>query len=133
MSKVGLLTAFVVWVTLFPSAMVAESPTPAKRQAETGVAGIISISPIHGGPTKQGVPDSKPLSNVEFVVAKDNRAVTSFRTDDEGRFQLSLPPGHYTVSRKDQKPGLGGYGQFEVDVVTGKMKQVHWECDSGIR
>jgi len=127
------LAVFLASVTLVPSVVVAGSPTPSKQQAETGVAGLISISPVHGGPTRQGVPDSKPLPNVEFAVTKDNRAVTSFHTDGQGRFQLSLPPGHYTISRKDQRPGLGAYGQFEVDVVAGEMKQVHWECDSGIR
>lgn len=133
MLRLGLLATFLASIALFSPLMIAGSPTPPQRQAKTGVKGLISISPIHGGPTRQGVPDSKPLGNVEFLVTKESRAVTSFHTDSEGRFQVTLPPGHYTVSRKDQKPGIGGYAQFEVDVIAGEMKQVHWECDSGIR
>src|ERR1043166_7657766 len=132
MAKVR-FAAFLVPITLICQVMSAGSPTPSKGETGTGVEGIISISPIHGGPTRQGVPDSKPLPDVEFLVTKDGRSVGSFQTDSQGRFQLSLPPGHYAISRKDQKSGLGSYSKFEVDVVAGQMKQVHWEADSGIR
>ena len=91
------------------------------------------MGPIHGGPSRQGEPDSKPLANTEFVVVKENSTVASFKTDDQGRFKISLPSGHYTISRKDYKAKIGGYGPFEVDVAAGQIKTVHWSCDSGIR
>lgn len=101
--------------------------------AETGLEGAISISPIHGGPARIGVPNSRPLANTAFIVKKGEDIVTSFTTDDQGRFRISLAPGHYTVSMKDGKRGIGRYGSFEVDVTQGEVKQVQWTCDSGMR
>jgi len=91
------------------------------------------ISPIHGGPTRLGVPDSRPLANVVFVVENKQGVVTSFTTDEQGRFRLSLDPGHYRVSLKDRKGGIGRYGPFDVDVVAGQVTKVQWTCDSGMR
>src|SRR5206468_114462 len=48
-------------------------------------------------------------------------------------FGASVPPGHYKVSIKGKRPGIGRYGPFEVDVAPGKMTRVQWDCDSGIR
>ena len=64
---------------------------------------------------------------------KDNSTVASFKTNDEGRFKISLPPGHYTISRKDWNASIGSYGPFEVDVAAGQMKKVQWNCDTGLR
>jgi len=99
----------------------------------TGIEGVITISPIQGGPTRQGVPDSKPLPATEFVVQNEKGLVTTFTTDDQGTFRVSLPAGHYTVSRKGEKTRIGRYGPFEVDVAAGKMTRVRWNCDTGIR
>jgi len=50
-------------------------------------------------------------------------------TDDDGRFRVSLPPGHYRVSLKGKKAGVGKYGPFEVNVAADTS--VQWQCDSG--
>lgn len=128
-----LLSIFVVFLTLFSRGVPAQpSPTP-KPGPETALEGVISAGPIHGGPSRQGVPDSRPLANTEFRVEKENGTVASFKTDDQGRFRISLPPGHYTISRKEGKTAVGNYGPFEVDVTAGQIKKVQWSCDTGIR
>jgi hypothetical protein len=106
------------------------SPTP---ETGTGLEGTISISPVHGGPERQDRPSSGPLANIDFIVAKDNNPITSFKTDDQGRFRISLPPGHYVVSRKDPAGKIGRYGPFEIDVVATQMTKVQWNCDTGMR
>lgn len=126
-----LLPTLLVSSSLFCSVLLSDPTTP-KTAGESGITGEIVISPIHGGPSRIGVPDSKPLAHIQFVVSKENSTVTSFQTDDKGRFRISLPPGHYTVSAKE-KASLGSYGPFEVDVAAGEMKHVRWDCDSGIR
>ena len=68
-----------------------------------------------------------------FGVEDNNGEVASFTTDDQGRFRASLAPGHYKVSLKGRKSSIGRFGPFEVDVVSGKMTNVQWECDSGMR
>ena len=74
-----------------------------------------------------------PLPNATFGVEDNKGEVASFTTDDQGRFRASLAPGHYKVSLKGRKSSIGRFGPFEVDVVSGKMTNVQWECDSGMR
>lgn len=127
------LSLLAVFLALFSRAVLAETPSTPKAEPGTGLEGVIMVGPIQGGPTRQGVPDSRPLPNTEFVVVKENSTVASFKTDDEGRFQISLPPGHYTISRKDWKASIGAYGPFEVEIAAGQIKKVQWNCDTGIR
>jgi hypothetical protein len=125
------LLILVVLLALFSRFVLAETQSTPKPG--TGLEGVISAGPIQGGPSRQGVPDSRPLANTEFLVEKENSTVASFKTDDQGRFQISLPSGHYTISRKDWNAKMGSYGPFEVDVAAGQIKRVQWSCDTGIR
>jgi hypothetical protein len=100
---------------------------------ESGIEGVITISPANPGPVRADAPGSVPLANASFVVEKNNGEVTAFITDDKGRFRVSLPPGHYEISLKERKTTIGRFGPFEVDVSAGKITTVQWECDSGIR
>lgn len=133
MRKPSPFPLLAVLLALFSRFVSAETQSTSKTESETGLEGVILVGPIQGGPTKQGVPDSRPLANTEFLVVKENSAVASFKTDDQGRFRISLPSGHYTVSRKDWKATVGSYGPFEVDVAAGRIKTVQWNCDTGIR
>ena len=82
---------------------------------------MISVSAAHGGPSRAGVPDSRPLANTAFIVKKGNNTITSFRTDNQGCFRISLAAGHYTISRKDWEGPVWNYGPFEVDVAAGQI------------
>ena len=122
----GLLAA--LFLCLFSLMAVAETPPP----IDTGVEGLISVSPSRPGPQKIDGPSIAPATDLIFVVKKEETKVTSFTTDGEGRFRLRLAPGHYTVSRED--PGAAiGHWRFEVDVVANEMTKVHWTGDSGMR
>lgn len=112
--------------------VVAADTSPAPKP-KTGIEGVITISPTHGGPIRQGEPDSKPLPATAFVVEKDGKEVASFETDGAGRFSVSLPPGKYQVLGRDQKHKFGGRGPFSVEVLADKMTTVRWDCDSGLR
>lgn len=107
----------------------------AQRHSESGsgIEGVITISPICPGPIRADMPGAGPFGNVTFTVQNQTGLVTSFTTDAEGRFRVSLPPGHYTVAREGKKSGIGRFGPFEVDVAAGKMTAVEWQCDSGMR
>ena len=76
-------------------------------------------------------PSSRPLANTAFVVENQRARLTSFTTDDQGRFRTPLAPGHYKVSLKGRTSSIGRYGPFEVDVVAGQTTKVQWQCDSG--
>lgn len=104
----------------------------ALAQSTSGLEGSITIGPVMGGPARQGVADSQPLAETEFVVKQGERVVTSFRTDKDGHFKVPLEPGHYSVTLKERR-AIGHYGPFEVDVSKAEMKKVQWKCDSGMR
>ena len=131
MKKLLLLPLAVV--AMLSCNMRAQMQPTAAPHDPTGIEGTITMSPVQGGPTRQGSPDSRPLANITFEVKQGDRVITSFQTDERGHFQQTLEPGHYTISRKDWKSAIGSYGPFEVSVSRGKMTAVEWKCDTGIR
>src|SRR5207237_5539981 len=119
----------IIFGLIFMAACVYATPSG----AETGIEGVITISPAQAGPDRDDSPASRPLADVPFAVENEKREVKSFVTDQQGHFRTSVPHGHYKVSIKERKSSIGRLGPFEVDVVAGKMTQVQWNCDSGIR
>ncbi|SRR6266446_5363783 len=117
----------------FPFFLLAVPAPASAGESGTGIEGVITVGPVHGGPTRIGVPDSRPLANATFLAQNQNGTVTSFTTDDQGRFRLSLDPGHYTVSLKEKKARIGRYGPFAADVIADQMIKVEWRCDTGMR
>ena len=97
----------------------------------SGIEGVISVSPSRPGPAREGVPNSAPLANASFAVENEKGAVASFTTDDQGKFHISLGPGHYSIKLTGQR--IRRCGPFEADVAAGKMTSVQWQCDSGMR
>lgn len=107
-------------------------PTPAP-DAATGIEGVITMSPARPGPTLVDVPDSKPIPKTDFVVQNEKGTVTTFTTDDQGKFRVLVPAGHYTVLMQGKKIGVRRTGPFDVDVAAGKMTKVQWDIDTGLR
>jgi len=122
----SIVLAFLIVSALF-------SPGQTSSGAETGIEGVITISPAQAGPVRDDGPGSKPLANAAFGVENEKGEVASFTTDAQGHFRTLVSPGHYKVSMQGRKSSIGRFGPFEVDVVAGKMTSVQWECDSGIR
>jgi carboxypeptidase family protein len=123
---------FVILTFLVTSAYMALSQS--KLDSSTGIQGIITVSPARPGPIKIGseIPDGAPLPNATFSVTSESGTVKSFTTNGDGRFRVLLSAGHYTVllaEHRFPKP----CGPFEVDVLSGKMTDVEWRCDSGMR
>lgn len=110
--------------------MMAQTPA---GTGETGFEGQILSSPTHGGPIRRDSPDSAPLPEMEFIVRRGEETVATFKTDRDGKFRVSVPPGHYTVSRANWSGRIGRYGPFAVDVTAGQFSKVQWVCDTGMR
>src|SRR6266705_5461690 len=108
-----LLIAFGV-IAMAVCASTGQTPSA----GESGIEGVITISPANPGPIRADAPGSVPLANATFAVEKNNGEVTSFITDDQGHFRVSLPPGHYKISLKGRKSGIGHFGPFETDVAS---------------
>ena len=105
-----------------------QMPTP----SPSGIEGVIMVSPSRPGPIRKDAPSAAPAGNLQFVVKNADVRVASFTTDAEGRFRVSLPPGHYTILRED--PGARiGHWRFEAEVKSGEITKVQWAGDSGMR
>src|SRR4029077_16829931 len=100
---------------------------------ESGIEGVITISPANPGPSRIDAAASTPLANATFAVEKNSGEETPFITEGKARFRGALPPGHYKISLKGRKSSIGRFGPFETDVAAGKMTNVQVECDRGIR
>jgi len=123
---------FCAWVGLLlisflPGYLDAQTPS-----ITTGIEGVVSISPIHGGPSRVGEVDSAPLANAVFEVANAAGVAATFTTDEAGRFRVPLPPGHYTIKKGDVKK-FPRCGPFEAEVTAAGFNKVTWACDSGMR
>lgn len=109
--------------------------TPSESETgNTGIAGVVRVAPIRPGPIRKGseLPTAGALPNATFTITSETGAVTRFTTDATGRFKVLLKPGHYAVALAENrfpKP----CGPFEVSVEPGKMTNVEWGCDSGMR
>ena len=124
--------AVVLFALLGSFALAETSPTPS-APGDTGLEGLITISPVHGGPVREGVDSSGPLAKTAFVVRQGDRVVAKFVTDEQGRFRVPLSPGKYEVFAENKPQKIGRYGPWSVEVVAGETAKVHWECDSGMR
>jgi hypothetical protein len=108
---------------------VAETPPP----GTSGIEGTILVSPTRPEPIRKDEEQSvAPVRNTQFVVKAGDATVKTFTTDGEGRFRVTLPPGHYVVMREGAPPRIGRW-HFEADVVAGRVTKVNWTADSGMR
>jgi hypothetical protein len=124
----------VVALTLCFVIVCASVARSESKPGNTGITGVVMVSPIRPGPIKKGSESANaaPLPNAKFSVTSNETVVTTFTTDTEGRFQVFLKPGHYSVSLAENrfpKP----CGPFEINVEAGKMTGAEWRCDSGMR
>jgi len=124
----------IVAVTLCFVIVCASVARSESKAGNTGVTGVITVTPIRPGPIRAGSesPSAAPLPNATFSVTSDDDAVTKFTTDTMGRFKVLLKPGHYVVSLAENrfpKP----CGPFEINIEEAKMTEVEWRCDSGMR
>ena len=113
---------------LFSLTAVAETPPP----GTSGIEGKIVVSPTRPGPIRKEEPSVAPVRNAQFAIKAGDATVKTFTTDNEGRFQVALPPGHYVIIREGAPPRIGRW-RFEADVVAGQVTKVHWTADSGMR
>ena len=63
---------------------------------DTGIKGTVLWGPVKPGPEIVGQDDEAPLS-ATFTVQAAEQKVAYFRSDRNGHFEVSLPPGDYTI------------------------------------
>ena len=99
----------------------------------TGIEGTVTVSPGHGGPSREGVPDSAPMKNANFLVEGTAGKVATFKTDDQGNFKVALPPGRYSIKIQERMMKARGCGVTDIEVTTTGYKKIELNCDIGLR
>jgi hypothetical protein len=72
-----------------------QATTPVNA-AETGVRGTVLWGPVQPGPARAGQADEEPFRG-SFIVLQAGRKAALFESDDQGNFEVMLPPGEYTI------------------------------------
>ena len=105
-----------------------ESPT-------TGLKGRMMIAAPCPGPALDDKPcPDQPLSASFEVLDSQNTVVARFQSDAEGRFQVALPPGTYTLLPAAGAPLFNPRSQPQnVTVQTEAMTDITLRFDSGMR
>jgi len=127
-ASAGFFLVLAIAILFGPSVQMKAETAPG-----TGIEGSVRISPTHGGPIKEGEPDSAPLANATLVVETADGSSKTVTTDEQGHFKIELPPGRYSV--RTEKTGMKGRGcgLKDVEVTAGEFKQIQLQCDTGMR
>lgn len=99
---------------------------------DSGIRGQVTIGPTCPGPVRIGQSCDQPYQANISVLDPQGHVVTQFRADPQGRFEVPLPPGTYTLH--PETPGvLPRAADQTVMVGSGQFTDVTIEYDTGIR
>lgn len=107
-------------------------PTPGPTPAELGIRGVVLL-----GPTCPVVSRSSPC--VRPYVARlaildgDDQVVTEVTSGPDGRFEVTLPPGEYTIQPIPGGQPVPNARPIAVAVSEGEYTDVEIDYDTGIR
>lgn len=102
--------------------------------SSSGVLGQVLLGPTcpivqEGSPC----PD-EPVEGVEVRALTDGEAIAQTTSGEDGRFELELPPGRYTLEAVVGPDGPGMFAKpVAVTVTAGAFVEVIVPVDSGIR
>jgi hypothetical protein len=102
--------------------------------SESGIRGRVLLGPtcpvvMEGSPC----PD-EPVADVEVRALRDGETVAQTTSGSEGRFELALPPGRYTLEAVVGSDGPGMFAKpVDVTVTSGAFVEVVVPVDTGIR
>jgi hypothetical protein len=102
--------------------------------SSSGVRGQVLLGPTC--PVEQeGSPcPDEPVGGVEVRALTDGEAIAQTTSGEDGRFELELPPGRYTLEAVVGPDGPGMFAKpVAVTVTAGAFVEVVVPVDSGIR
>lgn len=101
---------------------------------QSGIKGTVSLGPTC--PVEQNPPNPQcaDKSYAASFTATGGGKVLPFSSASDGTFELSLPPGMYSVSPAPSAPSLPRCASVEdIAVVAGAYTNITISCDTGIR
>ena len=97
----------------------------------SGIEGYVTKGPVTPV-CVQGVPCSAPFVGLFGVYEEDGRAVTQFRTQSDGWFEVRIPPGVYYIQSFTTDNFLSQPSHL-ITVSNNEKTNVLLEFDTGIR
>ena len=97
----------------------------------SGIVGQVIIGPLMGV-ERPGMTNYRPYQSTIAVLSQRGKAVAEFESDANGRFQVPLEPGAYTL-HPESYGSLPYVNNQAVTVFKGQFTEVSIPYDSGIR
>jgi hypothetical protein len=98
----------------------------------SGVRGSVLICPGPPDPESTAQPCDTPYKAQLAILDGDGKVVTRVTSGDDGRFQLDLAPGEYTLAPQNGDPYPTAPSQ-PVIVVEGQYTEIQVNYDNGAR
>jgi hypothetical protein len=129
MTPVRTVKNFALAVAL---AFVLSSAAATGTSGGSGLHGQVLIDP--GYPICHvGVPCTRPARHARLTFRRQGRVVARTRTNDRGRYRVSLAPRTYRVSCSTRSGGKGDLTPQRVTVRRGRYRKVIFRLDLGIQ
>jgi hypothetical protein len=118
---------------------LAKPPANVNLESNSGIEGQALLGPVCPGPQVAGGPEAtrcadKPYQATFQVLDERKKVVTTFQTGENGRFEVALSPGTYTlVPETNPNAVLPRASSQTVTVTQGEFTQITISFDTGIR
>lgn len=136
-AMVGMLMAACSEIPVFeasPASTPTEIGTPAEPERGSGVRGRVWIGPACPGPVVGTECPDVPYQAKIVITDLEGEEIARGQSDDEGYFQIQLPPGDYILEPQTPNPGGPPYtGPIPFTVEPGTYTELTVQYDSGIR
>ncbi len=101
---------------------------------ESGISGVVTVTPARPGPQRAGAPGGKPLVGADVQIRDAGGAIAGRATTDaDGAFRILTPSGAYQLHLDVQGAKFPRCSRQNVQVEAGRMAHVDVTCDSGMR
>jgi hypothetical protein len=110
------------------------SNRPKTEELSSGITGQVLLGPMTPVMRSDKIVPDKPFQAKIKILNDKRELITEFETDEEGRFQIPLPPGTYIISPVAPKPNLPPHPEEKtVTVEEGVFLETKVLFDTGIR
>lgn len=100
---------------------------------ETGIRGTVLRGPLRAGPVAVGQSHEAPFRPWFYLLDAEGQ-LTRFESDEDGYFEVLLPPGEYTIVPEKSAPVMFPQRQGkEVTVPEDGFARVSLRFDTGLR
>jgi hypothetical protein len=107
------------------------------QQPTTGSRGSLIVGTVTAGPIvpveRVGRPNTRPLPGATVEALRGSDVVAVTRSDDRGRYELTVRPGTYLIRAKPPGRFLGKNPVKTVTTSAGETLTVNFLLDTGIR